>query len=102
MLFNSPLFLFLFLPATVAAYIVLRQIAGPRAVLGLLLLCSLFFYGWWNPISVPLLFGLAVLNFFVGRGITAARQAGRFAWVWLLLTCGMLAAFVACRDCAYM
>ncbi len=81
MLFNSPLFLFLFLPATVAAYIVLRQIAGPRAVLGLLLLSSLFFYGWWNPIYVPLLFGLAVFNFLVARGITAARQAGRSDWV---------------------
>src|SRR2546430_16545543 len=71
MLFNSPLFLFLFLPATVAAYIVLRQIAGPRAVLGLLLLSSLFFYGWWNPIHVPLLFGPAVVNFLAARGVTA-------------------------------
>src|SRR5438477_9865256 len=91
MLFNSPLFLFLFLPATVAAYIVLRQIAGPRAVLGLLLLSSLFFYGWWNPIYVPLLFGLAVFNFLVARGITAARQAGRSDWVSLLLTFGIVA-----------
>src|SRR6266480_4011427 len=91
MLFNSPLFLFLFLPATVAAYIVLRQIAGPRAVLGLLLLSSLFFYGWWNPIYVPLLFGLAVFNFLVARGITAARQADRSDWVSLLLTFGIVA-----------
>src|SRR5437764_3088067 len=91
MLFNSPLFLFLFLPATVAAYIVLRQLAGPRAVLGLLLLASIFFYGWWNPIYVPLLFGLAVFNFLVARGITAARQAGRSDWVSLLLTFGIVA-----------
>jgi hypothetical protein len=36
MLFNSPIFLFVFLPATVALYILLRHFAGPRAGLGLL------------------------------------------------------------------
>src|SRR5207302_918583 len=63
MLFDSPIFLFVFLPTTVAAYIVVRQLAGPRAVLGLLLVASIFFYGWWNPVYVPLLLGLAVFNF---------------------------------------
>src|SRR5207237_686337 len=77
MLFNSPIFLFVFLPTTVAAYIVVRQLAGPRAVLGLLLVASIFFYGWWNPVYVPLLLGLAVFNFVVARGITAYREAGR-------------------------
>ena len=32
MLFNSPIFLFAFLPATVGLYILLLQFAGPRAV----------------------------------------------------------------------
>ena len=41
MLFNSPVFLFLFLPATVAAYIAVRQLLGPRAVLALLLISGL-------------------------------------------------------------
>src|SRR5439155_7503021 len=91
MLFNSPLFLFLFLPATVAAYLVLRQLAGPRAVLGLLLVASLFFYGWWNPIYVPLLLGLALFNFLVARGITASREADRSDWASLLLTFGIAA-----------
>jgi alginate O-acetyltransferase complex protein AlgI len=91
MLFNSPLFLFLFLPATVAVYVVLRQMAGPRAVLAMLLLASVFFYGWWNPLYVPLLFGLAAFNFLVGRGITASRQAGRGDRVSLLLTFGIVA-----------
>src|SRR6266853_5584838 len=45
MLFNSPIFLFLFLPGTVGAYIVLRQLAGPRAVLGLLLGSWLLTFG---------------------------------------------------------
>ncbi|HEV8680576.1 MAG TPA: MBOAT family protein, partial [Stellaceae bacterium] len=73
MLFNSPIFLFAFLPATVAGYIILRQFSGPRAVLGWLLAASIFFYGWWNPVFVPLLLGLALFNFIVARGITAYR-----------------------------
>jgi alginate O-acetyltransferase complex protein AlgI len=90
MLFNSPIFLFVFLPATMAAYIVVRQVAGPRAVLGLLLVASIFFYAWWNPLYVPLLLGLAVFNFVVARGITAYREAGRADRVSLLLTFGIV------------
>src|SRR5919109_4840140 len=90
MLFNSPVFIFLFLPATVAAYIAVRYFLGPRAVLALLLLASIFFYGWWNPVYVPLLLGLAVFNFLVARGITACRAASRRDWVSILLTFGVV------------
>src|ERR1700730_11834365 len=90
MLFNSPAFLFLFLPATVAAYIAVRQLLGPRAVLALLLAASIFFYGWWNPAYVPLLLGLALFNFLVARGLTAYRQMGRGDWLSLLLTFGIV------------
>src|SRR6266849_2435495 len=86
MLFNSPIFLFVFLPATVGLYILLRQFAGPRAVLGLLLAASLLFYAWWNPLYLPLLGGIAVFNFIVARWITAQRRAGR---VRLLLIIGI-------------
>src|ERR1044071_10180037 len=90
MLFNSPIFLFLFLPVTVALYLVVRQVFGPRAVLGLLLCASIFFYGWWNPVYVPLLLGLALFNFVVARGLTACRQMGRNNWLSLLLTFGVV------------
>src|SRR5437764_6506577 len=90
MLFNSPVFLFLFLPATVAAYILVRQVAGPRAVLALLLVASIFFYGWWNPAYVPLLLGIAAFNFIVARAITAQRNNGRNDWVAVLLSFGII------------
>src|SRR5919109_5593920 len=90
MLFNSPVFIFLFLPATVAAYIATRYFLGPRAVLGLLLLASIFFYGWWNPVYVPLLLGLAVFNFLVARAMTGYRAAGRSDRVTLLLVFGIV------------
>ena len=89
MLFNSPIFLFAFLPATVGFYVLLRQFAGPRAVLGLLLSASLLFYAWWNPVYLPLLCGIAVFNFLVARSITAQRSAGRTSWIRLLLIFGI-------------
>src|SRR5216684_2951666 len=95
MLFNSPIFLFLFLPGTVTAYIVLRQLAGPRAVLGLLVAVSLVFYGWWNPLYVPLLGSLAVFNFLVARAMAAQCRAGRLDRVSRLLTFGIVGDLMA-------
>ncbi len=89
MLFNSPVFLFVFLPATVFGYLVVRQLGGPRAVLGWLLTASIVFYAWWNPVYVPLLLGLALFNFLVARAMTACRRAGHFNRVSLLLTFGI-------------
>src|ERR1700739_545330 len=89
MLFNSPIFVFAFLPATVGLYIIVRQVVGPRGVLGVLLGASLLFYGWWNPVYLPLLGGIAVFNFLVARGMTAQRRAGRVDRVRLLLILGI-------------
>ena len=91
MLFNSPIFLGVFLPATVLGYILLRQLAGPRAVLLWLVAASLVFYGWWNPIYLPLLGGLAAFNFVVAQAITRQREAGRLDRVRLLLIAGIVA-----------
>src|SRR6266853_3495557 len=99
MLFNSPVFLFIFLPGTVAAYIALRQLAGPRAVLGLLIGVSLLFYGWWNPLYVPLLGSLAVFNVLVARAMAAQRRAGRPDLVCWLRTFGIGGYLLALVDC---
>ena len=89
MLFNDPTYLFVFLPATVVAYIAIRQLAGARAVLGLLILASLLFYGWWNPVYLPLLGGIIVVNFGLARAIRQSRGDGRAGRVKLLLTIGV-------------
>src|SRR6476660_4157661 len=89
MLFNSPIFLLVFLPATVLAYLLVRQLLGPRAVLALLLAASIVFYGWWNPAYVPLLLGIAAFNFIVARIITAQRRQGRTDRVSWLLAAGV-------------
>jgi alginate O-acetyltransferase complex protein AlgI len=89
-LFNSPIFLGVFLPATVFGYLVLYHLGGPRAVLVWLVAASLVFYGWWNPIYLPLLGALATFNFFVAKAITRQREADRPDRVKLLLTFGIV------------
>ncbi|HEX5330053.1 MBOAT family protein [Sulfuricurvum sp.] len=66
MLFNSYIFIFAFLPIMLVGYfLLLRQ----RLVLGSkiwLVGGSLFFYGYWSAIYIPLLLGSIFVNFFVG------------------------------------
>jgi len=90
MLFNDPWFLFVFLPSVLAGAVLVRRLAGARAVLGFLVLASIFFYGWWNPIYVPLLGGLAAFNYSVACAIRASRAAGRARRTRALLTFGVV------------
>ena len=76
MLFNSYIFLFAFLPVTLAGYVLAARIS-PRVGSGLLVLASLFFYGWWNPVYVPLLLASAAFNYGMSRAIVHAHANGR-------------------------
>ncbi len=67
MLFNSYAFIFAFMPVVVLGYYVLRNFGRPQFALVWLILCSYFFYGWWNPRYLPLLAATTLFNFFVGR-----------------------------------
>src|ERR1700730_13622681 len=89
MLFNDPVFLFIFLPVVLGAYAVVNRLGGARAVLGFLVFASILFYGWWNPVYLPLLGGLAVFNFVLARRIVEERERQRFPWVRFLLTLGV-------------
>ena len=73
MLFNSPVFLFVFLPLVAIGCFTVRARLGREASLGFLVLASLFFYGWWNPVYLPLLIGLAVFNFLMAKAIMTER-----------------------------
>ncbi|MCP5230005.1 MBOAT family protein [Accumulibacter sp.] len=66
MLFNSFEFIFLFLPITLLLYFLSVRFVGNEFGLGLLVLASLFFYGWWNPVyTILFLFSIAV-NYALG------------------------------------
>ena len=71
-LFSSPLFLFLFLPATLVLYFVVRG----RARVFVALAASVLFYIWNNPIYFIPIAGLIALNFFLGRSLESRRGQG--------------------------
>ena len=79
MLFSSYSFLFVFLPVTLAGFGLLSRHQGPKAAKLWLVLASLCFYGWWNPIYVGLIAVSMLFNFTVGRQIGRRVRAGRGA-----------------------
>jgi D-alanyl-lipoteichoic acid acyltransferase DltB (MBOAT superfamily) len=69
MLFSSYTFLFFFLPATLAGFCLLSRYRGPKTAKIWLVLASLFFYGWWNPVYVGLILASMGFNYGMGRHI---------------------------------
>ena len=81
MVFSSNIFLFFFLPLSLALYYLTPR-AGRNAVL---LLVSLVFYGWGEPVYVLLMAGAILLNYLCGLGIASRQAAGRSGRDLLLL-----------------
>jgi len=75
MLFNSPEFIFGYLPLTLLGFFLLAR-WGTQWALTWLTLASLFFYGWWNPQWLPLMLASIAFNFIAGREI-AAKAMGQ-------------------------
>ncbi len=81
MLFNSPEFLFLFLPVAAAGYFVLGA-RGAAAARLWLVAASLVFYGWWNPAYLPLLLLSLAANYGCGEWLARTRER-RLLTLWL-------------------
>lgn len=79
MLFSSYSFLFCFLPATLLGFVLLSRLRGAKAAKLWLVLASLFFYGWWNPVYVGLIVASMMFNFWLGRLIGQRVRSGRRA-----------------------
>jgi alginate O-acetyltransferase complex protein AlgI len=80
MLFNSPEFIFVFLPAAVVLHFVLARWSVDAALTGTAL-ASLFFYGWWNPLFLALPIASIAVNFWIARAIAIQRAASRKLFV---------------------
>ena len=73
MLFNSYPFIFLFLPLTFFGYFFLNRRKLTIAAKTWLVAASLFFYGYWNMIYVPLILGSILFNYAVGSSLNALK-----------------------------
>ena len=72
MLFNSYVFILVFLPLTLAGFFLIAQWHSQRLAKFWLTLASYCFYAYWNPAYLPLLLGSVVVNFYCGSAITRA------------------------------
>jgi alginate O-acetyltransferase complex protein AlgI len=88
MLFSSYIFIFVFLPLTLIGYFSLNHLGYFHAGKLLLLLASLLFYSWWNPIYLPLLLCSVCVNYVIAikiqsDGKTARDNMARKHWMFI-------------------
>ena len=72
MVFSSSVFLFAFMPVVLAAYFLLPGRAAKNVWL---LVASLFFYAWGEPVYVALMVASIVANWAFGLAVAAPREA---------------------------
>ena len=60
----------MFLPASLLGYYAFGMRGLRRGALGYLTLMSVVFYGWWNPVHVPLLLASMGANYLLGRRLS--------------------------------
>lgn len=74
MLFNSYIFILVFLPITLTMYFFLRKAGKWQLGISMLVIASLFYYGWWNPAYLILIGGSIVVNYSLGIGLNRTRE----------------------------
>ncbi|MET0094420.1 MAG: hypothetical protein ABW120_12840, partial [Sedimenticola sp.] len=74
MLFNSYLFLFVFLPLVLVGFFLLGKRVGSSAAMAWLLMASVVFYASWEPAYLVLLFASLAFNYSAARFIEKADR----------------------------
>jgi alginate O-acetyltransferase complex protein AlgI len=96
MLFNSYEYIFFFLPTTFLIYFFLNKHKLTIGSKIFLLLSSLFFYSWWNPIYLPLILASIIFNYLIGTLLTkheTASSGKKLLTFGVLTNLGLLAYF---------
>ena len=74
MLFNSPFFIFIFLPITVLGFYLIGGRGHHRIAMSWIVGASFFFYGWWNATYTVLLLVSILFNYAAGISLTESRD----------------------------
>ncbi|MEI9892235.1 MAG: hypothetical protein WDN45_18845 [Caulobacteraceae bacterium] len=88
MVFSSPSFLFVFLPLSMALYFAARGMAAKNLVL---LILSLVFYAWGEPVMVLVMLGSIGFNFLAARIIDGCDGRARLLTLWGAIAVNLLA-----------
>ncbi len=73
MLFNSYVFLLIFLPLVIVGFSVMIRLGGRHAGIVWLTIASGIFYGWWDPRQLPAIYMMILINFLLGRWLRIRR-----------------------------
>jgi alginate O-acetyltransferase complex protein AlgI len=88
MLFNSHIFILVFLPVTLAGFFLLARLRSTGPARLWLLAASLVFYGWWSWAYLALLLLTMILNWSLSSLIRSARDSD-VAGARAITTCGI-------------
>lgn len=83
MLFNSVLFIMIFLPLALIGWYLLQRLANPVCAKLFLFVMSLWFYGYYNPRYLTVLLGSLLFNY--GCSLLFGRNMARTLRKWILL-----------------
>jgi alginate O-acetyltransferase complex protein AlgI len=75
-LFNSYSFIFVFLPVTLLGFLAVNRLHSRKLSLAWLVLCSMTFYGIWNPANLYVILPSIAVNYAFALGIKSALQRG--------------------------
>jgi alginate O-acetyltransferase complex protein AlgI len=88
MLFNSPIFIFLFLPIAIAGLYLIGRFGTHLFAVVWLIVISTLFYGWSNALYLPLLAALVAFNYLCGAKLARDCRSGQRSPA--LLACGIV------------
>lgn len=74
MLFNSYEFILVFLPVALFTFYFLGKYFGHKAAIGYLVLASLLFYAWWNPVYIWLILASMLFNYGIGNVLSSKNS----------------------------
>ena len=97
MLFNSPVFIFVFFPVVLVVYL----LAGKRLRNLWLGIASLFFYCWGEPLYFPIILVSILVNYLFGRWLGRFQEdAPKARWALAVGVLFNLALLVLFKDYA--
>ena len=89
MLFNSHLFISVFLPITLAIFFVLGSISR-RWALQWVIFASLCFYAWWRPINIFIIIPAVLANYVIARTLLKLGNHEKLALSRTILVIGII------------
>lgn len=93
MLFNSYVFIFLFLPIVFFGYLLARGKGHRRIEVAWLTFASFCFYGYWKPIFLPVLCTSILVNYAIVRVLVEKRVGNRVSAV--IMAAGVILNLIA-------